>query len=500
MYTQCPRCHTEITFEPPIKKKEGYVHRIKCPNHTCGAIICVDVPPASIEYSNYEQNEKYEKLFESKENLIQEEQAPIFEQQAPKQEMNFFGNQNAFSSEYQNEAFQDIENEQQENFDNNLESFENQVFENENLKNQDISESNNFENIEDDIKENAVNIEPLKEEKVFVENVKAEKPKKEKKEKPVKEKKSKAKKSDIEKEKIAASNKYKELSENKNKKNLDWVKAVVCFVVPLIYIVFSIIGELVYRGIMPSIGVLGIAEKTLAGGAVLYPCGGLHFYDILISNFSLMQSLFSGTNAIAGVMLLLQAVILLNAIMLFIGNFMTACFKKYAKAGNLILTIPSFIFCILVGFGELIASVVSTVKVNIGTNFATSITGTKILSILTGLFLVQTILSIVFACLKSKNKKAVASKKKSKKIKRSELKNLNNYSEEEDLLLNPILHTDVDNALNKKKPVNTADTETYLGANFDSGSYFGNHSVEELRELDELNENDKSNLLDVTNN
>jgi len=44
MFTKCPSCHTEISFEPPANAPAGYKHRIKCPNPACGVTISVALP------------------------------------------------------------------------------------------------------------------------------------------------------------------------------------------------------------------------------------------------------------------------------------------------------------------------------------------------------------------------------------------------------------------------------------------------------------------------
>ncbi len=46
MYTRCPSCKTEISFEPPANAPVGYKHRIKCPNPKCGVTISVDISSA----------------------------------------------------------------------------------------------------------------------------------------------------------------------------------------------------------------------------------------------------------------------------------------------------------------------------------------------------------------------------------------------------------------------------------------------------------------------
>lgn len=45
MYTKCPSCRSEISFEPPANMEslpDGYKHRIKCPS--CGVTIGVKIP------------------------------------------------------------------------------------------------------------------------------------------------------------------------------------------------------------------------------------------------------------------------------------------------------------------------------------------------------------------------------------------------------------------------------------------------------------------------
>lgn len=45
MYTRCPSCRAEISFEPPLNAAslpDGYKHRIKCPS--CGVTIGVKIP------------------------------------------------------------------------------------------------------------------------------------------------------------------------------------------------------------------------------------------------------------------------------------------------------------------------------------------------------------------------------------------------------------------------------------------------------------------------
>ncbi|HBW06002.1 MAG TPA: hypothetical protein DEF02_05510, partial [Clostridiales bacterium] len=54
MYTRCPSCRAEISFEPPANMEslpDGYKHRIKCPS--CGVTIGVkinkiDTTPATL--------------------------------------------------------------------------------------------------------------------------------------------------------------------------------------------------------------------------------------------------------------------------------------------------------------------------------------------------------------------------------------------------------------------------------------------------------------------
>jgi hypothetical protein len=48
MFTKCPSCHTEISFEPPSNAPAGYKHRIKCPNPSCGVTISVALPPKQV--------------------------------------------------------------------------------------------------------------------------------------------------------------------------------------------------------------------------------------------------------------------------------------------------------------------------------------------------------------------------------------------------------------------------------------------------------------------
>lgn len=61
MYTRCPSCRAEISFEPPAdldRLPEGYKHRIKCPN--CGVTIGVRIPrpesTATVQPTYYPQN------------------------------------------------------------------------------------------------------------------------------------------------------------------------------------------------------------------------------------------------------------------------------------------------------------------------------------------------------------------------------------------------------------------------------------------------------------
>lgn len=45
MYTRCPSCRAEISFEPPVNATslpDGYKHKIKCPS--CGVTIAVKIP------------------------------------------------------------------------------------------------------------------------------------------------------------------------------------------------------------------------------------------------------------------------------------------------------------------------------------------------------------------------------------------------------------------------------------------------------------------------
>lgn len=44
MFTKCPSCHTEISFDPPKNAPAGYKHRLKCPNPNCGVTISVVIP------------------------------------------------------------------------------------------------------------------------------------------------------------------------------------------------------------------------------------------------------------------------------------------------------------------------------------------------------------------------------------------------------------------------------------------------------------------------
>lgn len=48
MFTKCPSCHTEISFEPPSNAPAGYKHRIKCPNASCGVTISVALPTKQV--------------------------------------------------------------------------------------------------------------------------------------------------------------------------------------------------------------------------------------------------------------------------------------------------------------------------------------------------------------------------------------------------------------------------------------------------------------------
>ena len=44
MFTKCPSCHTEISFDAPKNAPAGYKHRLKCPNPNCGVTISVVIP------------------------------------------------------------------------------------------------------------------------------------------------------------------------------------------------------------------------------------------------------------------------------------------------------------------------------------------------------------------------------------------------------------------------------------------------------------------------
>ena len=49
MYTRCPSCRAEISFEPPrnlANLPQGYKHRIRCPN--CGVTISVKIPNTAV--------------------------------------------------------------------------------------------------------------------------------------------------------------------------------------------------------------------------------------------------------------------------------------------------------------------------------------------------------------------------------------------------------------------------------------------------------------------
>ena len=71
MYTRCPSCRAEISFEPPANMEtlpDGYKHRIKCPS--CGVTIGVkinkiDAAPATLvqQSSAYNQQTSFEPVY-----------------------------------------------------------------------------------------------------------------------------------------------------------------------------------------------------------------------------------------------------------------------------------------------------------------------------------------------------------------------------------------------------------------------------------------------------
>mgnify|MGYP000387577793 CR=1 FL=1 len=71
MYTRCPSCRAEISFEPPANMEtlpDGYKHRIKCPS--CGVTIGVkinkiDAAPATLvqQAPAYNQQTNFEPVY-----------------------------------------------------------------------------------------------------------------------------------------------------------------------------------------------------------------------------------------------------------------------------------------------------------------------------------------------------------------------------------------------------------------------------------------------------
>ena len=61
MYTKCPSCRSEISFEPPANMNslpDGYKHRIKCPY--CGVTIGVKIPKVTSEAAVFSPQNPYE--------------------------------------------------------------------------------------------------------------------------------------------------------------------------------------------------------------------------------------------------------------------------------------------------------------------------------------------------------------------------------------------------------------------------------------------------------
>lgn len=61
MYTKCPSCRSEISFEPPANMSslpDGYKHRIKCPY--CGVTIGVKIPKVTSEATVFAPQNPYE--------------------------------------------------------------------------------------------------------------------------------------------------------------------------------------------------------------------------------------------------------------------------------------------------------------------------------------------------------------------------------------------------------------------------------------------------------
>lgn len=46
MFTKCPSCHADISFEAPVNAPAGYKHRIKCPS--CGVTMSVNIPSRTV--------------------------------------------------------------------------------------------------------------------------------------------------------------------------------------------------------------------------------------------------------------------------------------------------------------------------------------------------------------------------------------------------------------------------------------------------------------------
>lgn len=88
MYTRCPSCRAEISFEPPANAAslpDGYKHKIKCPN--CGVTIGVKIPrlDSAVQPTFTPQNPNAvasEPIYTAQ-APVQEAQAPAKDKKAP---------------------------------------------------------------------------------------------------------------------------------------------------------------------------------------------------------------------------------------------------------------------------------------------------------------------------------------------------------------------------------------------------------------------------------
>ena len=91
MYTRCPSCRAEISFEPPVHADslpDGYKHKIKCPS--CGVTIGVKIPRQEVAMQPAYEPQDYNNYNAPEENydtpLVEDEGLALEEETAPAKE------------------------------------------------------------------------------------------------------------------------------------------------------------------------------------------------------------------------------------------------------------------------------------------------------------------------------------------------------------------------------------------------------------------------------